>query len=99
LHHLSYTSDTRENLRAIVVTGISLIRIYADFNNQDAYGRVQLIMPDSLTDLTLHQNQLRTGVAVILYTQPEDYVEVDAVLVYDDQHSLWLADWSAYRDR
>jgi hypothetical protein len=76
-----------------------LIRIYADFNSQDAYGRVQLITPDSLADLALHQNELRTGVAVILYTQPEDYVEVNAVLVYDNQQAIWLADWSAYRDQ
>ncbi len=70
------------------------VRIYADFNNQDELGRVWLHSEGSLRDIRQQERLLRPGLPVILYSDENDYVEVDAVLVYDEQHHVWLADWS-----
>ena len=70
------------------------IRIYADFNSQDERGRVWLDRAGSLPDLERYEDQLRPGLPVILYTEPEDYVEVEGVLIYDEEHGVWLAAWA-----
>ena len=74
------------------------VRIYADFNDQDELGRVWLHTGTSLQDIKRQENYLRPGLPVLLYTDENDYVEVDAVLVYDEEHQVWLADWSSYHD-
>ena len=73
-------------------------RIYADFNDQDELGRVWLNTGDSLEDIERQKNYLRPGLPVLLYTDENDYEEVDAVLVFDEEHQVWLADWSDYYD-
>lgn len=72
---------------------MGLIRLYADFNNQDEQGRVWIFGPD----LDDYREQLQPGLPVILYTQPEDYVEVEAVLVYEESSGSWLAVWGGSR--
>ena len=74
------------------------IRIYADFNDQDEDGRVLLSVGDSLRDLERAKDCLRPGLQVTLYTDPNDYVEVPGVLLFDNEHQIWLADWSETRD-
>ncbi len=69
------------------------VRIFADFNHQDAQGRVWLTGPVSRADLARQQDALRTGLPVILYTEAEDYLEVPAVLHYNAEVDAWLAEW------
>jgi hypothetical protein len=69
------------------------VRIYADFNNQDELGRVRLHGGASLQDIGRQEELLRPGLPIVLYTDENDYIEVDAVLVYDEHHQVWLADW------
>jgi hypothetical protein len=73
------------------------VRIYADFNDQDELGRVWLNTGTSLQDIERVRDLIRPGLPVVLYTDENDYVEVDAVLVYNDEHHVWLADWSGGR--
>jgi hypothetical protein len=68
------------------------VRIYADFNDQDELGRVWLNTGASLQDIERVQNCVHPGLPVVLYTDESDYVEVQAVLVYDEEHQVWLAD-------
>ena len=69
------------------------VRIFADFNHQDAQGRVWLTGPASRADLTRQQADLRTGLPVILYTGAQDYLEVPGVLHYHAEGDAWLAEW------
>jgi hypothetical protein len=73
------------------------VRIYADFNDQDELGRVWLNTGASLQEIGRAQNRVHPGLPVVLYTDENDYVEVEAVLVYDDEHHVWLADWSSHQ--
>ena len=68
------------------------VRIFADFNHQDAQGRVWLTSPASCADLTQQQATLRPRLPVILYTEAEDYLEVPAVLHYHakSEHRLHM---------
>ena len=74
------------------------IRIFANFNDQDECGRVWLHTGASLQDIANQRDLLRPGLPVVLYTDASDYVEVDAVPVYDEAHDVWLADWSGEHD-
>ncbi len=71
------------------------VRIYADFNDQDDLGRVWLNIGRSLQDIERQSTQVRPGLPVVLYTDEDDYVEVDAILVYDEERQIWLGDWSS----
>ncbi len=69
------------------------VRIYADFNDQDELGRVVLNVEGSLRDIERQHDVLRTGMSAVLYTDENDYVEVDAILLYDAEHGIWLGKW------
>ena len=69
------------------------VRIFADFNHQDAQGRVWLTGSVSRADLSQQHDDLRAGMPVLLYTEAEDYVEVPAVLYYNADVDAWLAEW------
>jgi hypothetical protein len=70
------------------------IRIFADFNDQDEQGRVLLHIGESLRDIEKHKQSIRPGLPVILYTDDDDGLQVSAVLEYDADHQIWVADWS-----
>jgi hypothetical protein len=71
-----------------------MIRIYADFNDQDEQGRVRLDTVGSLRDIEMHRNVLIDGMRVILYT-PDEF-EVEGILIYDE---MWrgVADYTTIR--
>ncbi len=73
---------------------MTTVRMYADFNDQDAEGRVLLHAGASLADLEKFERVLRPGLPVILYTDDNDYVEVAATFGRDEEHDMWVADWS-----
>lgn len=69
-----------------------MLRIYADFNAQDASRRIRLNTNGSLADINRFQSELREGLLVKLYA--EEGIAVSAHLAYED--GVWLAepDWS-----
>jgi hypothetical protein len=69
-------------------------RIYADFNNVDAQGRVRLNCVGSMKDIDNLASDVRSGAKVLLYTPGE--LEVEALLEFD---AIWVAipDWTTIR--
>jgi len=67
-------------------------RIYADFHNADAQGRLRLNCTGTVEDLALQQVALRTGQALLLYSED---LEVEGVVAYSTEEKVWVAviDW------
>jgi hypothetical protein len=66
--------------------GAQMLRIYADFNNRDTQGRVELNCAGSLRDIQEQESMLAVGQTVILYMPDE--VEVLGTLEFD---GIWKA--------
>jgi hypothetical protein len=62
-----------------------MLRIFADFNNQDEHGRLTLDTVGSMRDLDAQRNELKDGMIVIFYV-PDEF-EVEGSLVFD---KIWL---------
>jgi hypothetical protein len=84
---------------------MSTPRIYADFNNADAHGRLRLNCIGTVQDLARQQVQLREGLNLALYDadaddqgMPDD-LQVDGVAHYSAEEQCWVAsiDWAAIR--
>jgi hypothetical protein len=80
-------------------------KVYADFHNADAQGRVRLNCIGTLEDLSRQQVHLREGLRVLLYTDDADAqgrpdeLRVEGVVTFSDAEHCWVAsvDWSAVR--
>ena len=72
-------------------------RVFADFHNADAQGRLRLNCIGTLEDLSRQQISLREGQPLILYSED---LEVDGVIQYSEEERLWVAviDWDAIRE-
>lgn len=78
-------------------------RIYADFQNADAQGRIRLNTQGTLDDINELQLEMCDGLAVTLYTDDvnpagaEDFMEVDGVVSLAEAEKCWVAtiDWNA----
>ena len=73
------------------------IRLYADFNNMTEDDKVLLSAVGSRRDTDRYEQILNEGLEVIL---SDNEFEVEARLVRDERHAIWLAvpDWSPRRD-
>jgi hypothetical protein len=80
-------------------------RIYADFHNGDAQGRLRLTCVGTIQDLARQKVELKAGLVLTLYAddadsrgQPDD-LEIEGVVEYSDAERCWVAqiDWSAIR--
>ena len=78
-------------------------RIYADFHNADAQGRLRLNCSGTAKDLANQQVSLREGLILTLYAddadakgRPDD-LEVSGVVEYSGDEQCWVArvDWAA----
>ena len=71
-------------------------RIYADFQNADAEGRLRLNCRGTLADLNRQQISLAEGLQVTLYSED---VEAEGEVTYSPDEQLWTAviDWDAVR--
>jgi hypothetical protein len=69
-------------------------RIYADFHNADAKGRLRLNCVGTIQDLSRLHIELRDGLSLTLYSEE---LEVDSVVQYSEEEHIWLAliDWDA----
>lgn len=80
-------------------------RVYADFHNADAEGRLRLNCVGTTKDLARQQVMLRPGLLLTLYSDdadadgtPDD-LEVSGMVEYSEAEQCWVArvDWSAIR--
>jgi hypothetical protein len=78
-------------------------RIYADFHNADAQGRIRLNCVGTREDLSQQQVELREGLALTLYSDDLDdkgqldELLADGIVSFSEQEHCWVAriDWTA----
>ncbi|MEG4252404.1 hypothetical protein QUA70_21635 [Microcoleus sp. LAD1_D5] len=71
-------------------------RIFADFHNADEQGRLRLNCVGTIEDLSRQNIKLEDGQLLALY---DEELEVDGVVQYSEEESLWVAviDWKQIR--
>jgi hypothetical protein len=71
-------------------------RVFADFHNADALGRLRLNCIGTVQDLARQQVALCDGQWLTLYSED---LEVDGLVRYSTEENLWVAviDWNAIR--
>lgn len=71
-------------------------RIFADFHNADEQGRLRLNCVGTIEDLSRQNIKLEDGQLLALY---DEELEVDGVVQYSKEESLWVAaiDWNLIR--
>ena len=72
-------------------------RVFVDFHNADAKGRVRLNCVGTVEDLACQKISLTEGQSLTLYSED---LEVDGVVRYSPKENLWVAviDWDAIRE-
>ena len=72
-------------------------RVFADFHNADAQGRLRLNCAGTVEDLACQKIFLKEGQPLILYSED---LEVDGIVRYSQKENLWVAviDWDAIRE-
>ena len=73
------------------------LRVFADFHNADAKGRVRLNCAGTVADLKRQKIVLRNGQSLIIYSEE---LEVESVVYYSEEEKLWTAviDWDAIQE-
>ena len=76
---------------------MSKLRVFADFHNADAKGRLRLNCAGTVADLERQRIVLRNGQPLIIYSEE---LEVESVVHYSKKEKLWTAviDWNAIRE-
>lgn len=80
-------------------------RIYADFHNTDAQGRVRLNCVGTIEDLSRQHVELRDGLAITIYADDLDRsgqldeLLAEGVVAFSQEEHCWVAaiDWAAIR--
>jgi hypothetical protein len=72
-------------------------RVYADFQNANAQGRLRLNCVGTVRDLARQRIVLRDGLWLTVYSED---VEADGRVQYSAEENLWVAviDWNAIRE-
>jgi hypothetical protein len=72
-------------------------KVFTDFHNADARGRLRLNCIGTIEDLARQQIVLRDGVCLTLYSEE---LEAEGVVEYSTDEHLWVAviDWHAIND-
>jgi len=76
---------------------VDKLRVYVDFHNADAQGRLRLNCVGTVQDLSHYQIKLREGLWLTLYSED---LEVEGQVQYAGEENLWVAviDWDAIRE-
>lgn len=76
---------------------MSYPRIFADFHNADEKGRLRLNCVGTIEDLNRQNIKLQDGQLLTLYSED---LEVDGVVQYSQEESIWVAllDWKQIRE-
>ena len=71
-------------------------RVFADFHNADAQGRLRLNCIGTVEDLARQQITLQEHQSLTLYSED---LEVEAQVEYSTEENVWVAliDWAAIR--
>lgn len=71
-------------------------RIFADFHNADAKGRLRLNCIGTIEDLSRQRIELHDGQLLTLYSEE---LEVDGAVQYSEAEKVWVAtiDWDQIR--
>lgn len=71
-------------------------KVFADFHNADAQGRLRLNCIGAVEDLAQQQIVLRDGLPLTFYSEE---LEVEGVVQYSTDENVWVAviDWRAIR--
>jgi len=72
-------------------------RVFADFHNADAKGRVRLNCDGTMADIKRQKIVLQDGQSLIIYSEE---LEIEGVVHYSDEENLWTAviDWNAIQE-
>ena len=72
-------------------------RVFADFHNADAKGRVRLNCAGTEADIKRQEIVLQDGQSLIIYSEE---LEATGVVHYSEEEKLWTAviDWSAIQE-
>ena len=72
-------------------------KVFADFHNADAQGRLRLNCIGTVEDLAQQQIVLQDGLPLTFYSEE---LEVEGVVQYSTDEHVWVAviDWRAIRD-
>ena len=72
-------------------------KVFADFHNADAKGRVRLNCAGTEADLKRQKIVLQDGQSLIIYSEA---LEVTGVVHYSEEEKLWTAviDWNAIQE-
>ena len=72
-------------------------RVFADFHNADAKGRVRLNCAGTVADLKRQKIVLQDGQSLIIYSEE---LEVEGIVCYSKEEKLWTAviDWNAIQE-
>lgn len=66
------------------------MRVFADFQNADARGRLRLTTVGTLKDLSQQGVTLTDGLALTVY-EPDE-LEADGTVQWSEDEQLWVAD-------
>ena len=71
-------------------------KVFADFHNADAQGRLRLNCIGTVEDLAQQQIVLRDGLPLTFYSEE---LEVEGVVQYSTDENVWVAviEWGAIR--
>jgi sporulation protein YlmC with PRC-barrel domain len=71
-------------------------RVFADFHNADAEGRLRLNCIGTIEDLASQSIELQDGQLLTIYSED---LEVDGVVQFSEEEKLWVAaiDWDRIR--
>jgi hypothetical protein len=72
-------------------------RVFVDFHNADAQGRLRLNCIGTIEDLTAQKIELQAGQHLVLYSED---LEVDGIVEYSQSEHLWVVviDWDEIRE-
>lgn len=72
-------------------------KIFVDFHNADAKGRLRLNCTGTLKDLNCQKITLHNNQRLVFYSEE---LEVDGIVRYSYEENLWVAviDWNAIRE-
>jgi hypothetical protein len=76
---------------------MSSSRVFVDFHNADAQGRLRLNCIGSIEDLGHQRAGLKNGQSLTLYSED---LEVDGVVEFSEEEKIWVAliDWNQIRE-
>ena len=76
---------------------MNIPRVFADFHNADAKGRLRLSCIGTTADLKRQGIVLRGGQSVVIYSEE---LEVEGIVQYSEEEKLWtvMIDWNAIQE-